>query len=249
MAARFQGYGWNIERVGNANDPDLLAQAFAAFRKETDRPTLIIVDSHIGYGSPHKVDTAAAHGEPLGVDEVRETKRLYGWPEDAEFLVPDGVYEHFAAGIGAPWPSCAPPGRRGSMATARATPHARHRDRADAAPPAPRRLGCRHPGLRPRQGPGHTPGLQRRRQRHRPRVPWLVVGSADLTESTMIGLSFDGVEPVEPGTPGGRQLHYGVREHESAAISNGLSLSKLRPAWSTYLVFSDYARPRSASRR
>ncbi|HEU0041619.1 MAG TPA: transketolase [Jiangellaceae bacterium] len=244
VAARFQGHGWNIERVGNANDLDLLAQAFAAFGKETERPTLIIVDSHIGYGSPHKVDTAAAHGEPLGVDEARETKRAYGWPEDAEFLVPDGVYEHFAAGIGA---------RGRELRTAWQARFDGYRSEHPTLATEIEQMQRRQlpdgwdadiPGFDPGGGPVAT------RQASNavvnaiaPRVPWLVVGSADLTESTAVGLSFDGVEPVEPGTPGGRQLHYGVREHESAAISNGLSLSKLRPAWSTYLVFSDYARP------
>jgi transketolase len=244
VAARFQGHGWNIERVGNANDLDLVTQAFAAFGKETDRPTLIIVDSHIGYGSPHKVDTAAAHGEPLGVDELRETKRAYGWPEDAEFLVPDGVYEHFAAGIGA---------RGRELRTAWQARFDGYRSEHPTLATEIEQMQRRQlpdgwdadiPGFDPGGGPVAT------RQASNavvnaiaPRVPWLVVGSADLTESTAVGLSFDGVEPVEPGTPGGRQLHYGVREHESAAISNGLSLSKLRPAWSTYLVFSDYARP------
>ncbi len=96
VAARFIGYGWNVTRVGDANDLELLTRAFEAFREERGRPTLIVVDSHIGYGSPHKQDTAEAHGEPLGEEEVRETKRAYGWPEDAQFLVPEGVYEHFA---------------------------------------------------------------------------------------------------------------------------------------------------------
>src|SRR5689334_6708746 len=100
VAARFMGYRWNVTRVGDANDLELLTRAFQEFQEEKDRPTLIIVDSHIGYGSPHKQDTAEAHGEPLGEEEVRETKRVYGWPEDAQFLVPDGVYEHFARGVG-----------------------------------------------------------------------------------------------------------------------------------------------------
>ena len=100
VAARFAGYGWNVTRVGDANDLDLITRAFDAFRDEPERPTLIILDSHIGWGSPHKVDTPEVHGEPLGEEEVRETKRAYGWPEDAQFLVPDGVREHFAEGIG-----------------------------------------------------------------------------------------------------------------------------------------------------
>jgi transketolase len=101
IAARFLGYGWNVLRVGDANDIDRIEQALEVFQRTTGRPTFIILDSHIGYGSPHKQDTAEAHGEPLGDDEIRLTKRSYGWPEDAKFLVPDGVREHFAAGIGA----------------------------------------------------------------------------------------------------------------------------------------------------
>ena len=101
VAARFQAYRWNVLRVGDANDLERIEDALAVFRQTKGRPTLIILDSHIGYGSPHKVDTAAAHGEPLGDDEVKLTKRAYGWPEDAKFLVPDGVMQHFDAGIGA----------------------------------------------------------------------------------------------------------------------------------------------------
>src|SRR5205814_3227815 len=101
VATRFLAYGWNVLRVGDANDVERIENALAVFRETKRRPTLIIIDSHIGYGSPHKIDTAAAHGEPLGEDEVRLAKRAYGWPEDAQFLVPDGVREHFAAGIGA----------------------------------------------------------------------------------------------------------------------------------------------------
>ena len=100
VAARFLAYGWNVQRVGDANDTERLAEAIEVFRRTHDVPTLIIVDSHIGYGAPHKHDTSAAHGEPLGVEEIRLAKRSYGWPEDAKFLVPDGVREHFNDGIG-----------------------------------------------------------------------------------------------------------------------------------------------------
>src|SRR6202030_4329603 len=100
VATRFVGYGWNVTRVSDANDLTMLARAFETFLKTTDRPTLIMVDSHIGYGSPHKQDSNAAHGEPLGEDEVRLVKQFYGWPQDAKFLVPDGALEHFRDGIG-----------------------------------------------------------------------------------------------------------------------------------------------------
>jgi transketolase len=244
VAARFQGYGWNVTRVGDANDIELLARAFEVFHEELDRPTLIVVDSHIGYGSPHKQDTAEAHGEPLGEEEVRETKRSYGWPEDAQFLIPDGVYEHFAEGVGA----------RGARL------HAKWEDLFAAYGREEPELAAHIEAMQRRELPEgwdadipsfdpDEKGIATRKASNRvlnaiaPRMPWLLVGSADLTGSTSVGLDYEGAEPYEPATRAGRQLHYGIREHESAAISNGLSLSKLRPAWSTYLVFSDYARP------
>ncbi len=241
VSARFAGYGWNVTRVGDANDLGLLTRAFETFRNETGRPTLIIVDSHIGYGSPHKVDTPSVHGEPLGEDEVRATKRAYGWPEDAEFLVPDGVYDHFAAGIGergaklsSEWEgllSAADP----SVATEISTMQRRE---------LPEGWDSTIPSFGVDDGPMATRKASNKVQNAvAERIPWMVSGSADLTDSTSVRLSFDGVTDFEPDDRGGRQFHYGVREHEAAAISNGLSLSKLRPAWSTYLVFSDYARP------
>jgi transketolase len=242
VAARFTGYGWNVTRVGDANDLDLLTRGFEAFRKETGRPTLIIVDSHIGYGSPHKVDTAEAHGEPLGEEEVRETKRSYGWPEDAEFLVPDGVRENFAQGIG----------RRGQELREEWDQlfDGYHREQ--------KTLFLEIRGMQRRELPPgwdhdvpsfetDEKGMATRKASNKvenaiaEHVPWLLAGSADLTGSTSVGL--EGEEPFEPETPGGRQLYLGIREHESAATSNGLSLSKLRPLWSTYLTFSDYAKP------
>jgi transketolase len=241
VAARFMGYGWNVTRVGDANDIGLLTRAFETFRQESERPTLIIVDSHIGYGSPHKQDTAAAHGEPLGDEEVRETKRAYGWPEDAEFLIPEGVYEHLAEGIG----------ERG----ARLRAEWEHRvAEADGAVGAEIDLMQRR--LLPDGWDADIPsfdadpaGIATRKAAHQvlnaiaPRVPWLVSGSADLTGSAASGLDFEGAGTFSPSERAGRGLHYGIREHEAAAISNGLSLSKLRPVWSTYLTFSDYAKP------
>jgi transketolase len=241
VAARFMGYGWNVTRVGDANDLGLLTRAFETFREEESRPTLIIVDSHIGYGSPHKQDTAAAHGEPLGDEEVRETKRAYGWPEDAQFLIPDGVYEHFAEGIG----------ERG----ARLRAEWEHRvSQADDA------VSTELDQLQRRELPdgwdadiptfdADAKGIATRKAANQvlnaiaPRVPWLLSGSADLTGSASSGLDFEGAGTFSPSERAGRTIHLGIREHESAAISNGLALSKLRPLWSTYLTFSDYARP------
>jgi transketolase len=244
VAARFMGYGWNVTRVGDANDTDLIATAFEEFKGEEGRPTLIVVDSHIGYGSPHKVDTPAAHGEPLGEEEVRETKRAYGWPEDARFLVPDGVREHFAAGIGkrgaeqrGRWEALLAEYAKDNAGLAAEIEAMQQRalpDGWDAAIPS---FEPDEKGLATRKA------SQQVENAIGERLPWLIAGSADLTDSTSVRLSFDGAHDFEPGAHDGRQLHFGIREHESAAISNGLSLSKLRPLWSTYLTFSDYARP------
>jgi transketolase len=242
VAARFMGYGWNVTRVGDANDTELLARAFDEFREEEGRPTLIVVDSHIGWGAPHKQDTPAAHGEPLGEEEVRETKRAYGWPEDAQFLVPDGVKDHFTAAVG----------KRGAERRAeweaRLVEYAKH-DGALAAEiettqrrALPQGWDAEIPSFEPdEKGLATRKASQQVENAIAARLPWLLTGSADLTDSTSVRL--EGAADFEPGAYGGRQLHYGVREHEAAAISNGLSLSKLRPLWSTYLTFSDYARP------
>ncbi|MGH2984100.1 MAG: transketolase family protein, partial [Solirubrobacterales bacterium] len=242
VAARFMGYRWNVTRVGDANDLELLTRAFDEFRSEDGRPTLIIVDSHIGYGSPHKVDTAEVHGEPLGEEEVRETKRAYGWPEDAQFLVPDGVTDNFAEGVG----------RRG--ADLRAAWEELQSGYAEEEPELAAELEAMQRRELPADWDADLPsfdaderGIATRKASNKvenaiaERVPWLLAGSADLTGSTSVGL--EGEENFEPETRTGRQVRLGIREHESAATSNGLSLSKLRPLWSTYLTFSDYARP------
>ncbi|HEY2334706.1 MAG TPA: transketolase [Solirubrobacterales bacterium] len=244
VAARFMGYGWNVTRVGDANDTDLIATAFEEFKGEEGRPTLIIVDSHIGYGSPHKVDTSAAHGEPLGEEEVRETKRAYGWPEDSQFLVPDGVRERFADGVG----------RRGGELSAAWNDllGSYAKENADLAAEIDSQQKRELPEGWDSGIPSFDPdekGIATRKASQQvenaigERLPWLLAGSADLTDSTSVRLDFDGATDFEPGAYDGRQLHFGIREHESAAICNGLSLSKLRPLWSTYLTFSDYARP------
>jgi transketolase len=241
---RFEGYGWNIVRVEDANDLDRIGSAFEEFKAEEGRPTLIVVDSHIGWGSPHKQDSAAAHGEPLGEEEVRETKRAYDWPEDARFLVPDGVRQRFAEGVGA----------RG--AELRAGWEARLADYARSSPELAAEIDAMQRRRLPEGWDAAIPdfsadetGIATRKASSKvqnaigERLPWLLAGSADLTDSSSVRFDFDGAADFEPGAFDGRQLHYGIREHESAAVSNGLSLSKLRPLWSTYLTFSDYARP------
>jgi transketolase len=244
VAARFLAYHWNVLRVGDANDLESIEEALAVFRKTKDRPTLIILDSHIGYGSPHKVDTSAAHGEPLGEDEVKLVKRAYHWPEDAKFLVPDGVMEHFADGIG----------QRGGEARRDwealfAKYHERFRDLATEIDQMQKR---ELPAGWDRNLPSFPPdpkGIAGRDASSQvlnvlaQNIPWFLGGSADLASSNKTALKFDGAGEFEPGSPEGRNLHFGIREHAMAAIVNGLSLSKLRAFGSTFFIFSDYARP------
>jgi transketolase len=242
VAARFMGYGWNVTRVGDANDLELSTRAFGEFKAEEGRPTLIIVDSHIGYGSPHKVDTAEAHGEPLGEEEVRETKRAYGWPEDAEFLVPDGVRENFADGVGErggalreEWETLLESYTREHETLAHQIGQMQRRELPEGWDTELPSFDADEKGIATRKASNKVENAIAER------VPWLLAGSADLTGSTSVGL--EGEENFEPESRGGRQIRLGIREHESAALSNGLSLTKLRPLWSTYLTFSDYAKP------
>jgi transketolase len=244
VATRFQGYHWNVLRVAEANDIEAIQRALAVFRNTKGRPTLIILDSHIGYGSPHKVDTAAAHGEPLGEDEVRLTKRAYNWPQDAKFLVPNGVREHFDAGIGA----------RGNEAHKRwndlfAGYRRQFPDLATEIDQMQRRdlpAGWDRDLLSFPADPKGIAGRDASAQvlnAVATHIPWLLGGSADLGSSTKTTLKFAGAGEFEAATPSGRNLHFGIREHAMAATLNGLSLSKLRPFGSTFLIFSDYARP------
>jgi transketolase len=243
VAARFMGYGWNVMRVGDANDLEMIHRAFEGFRQEGERPTLIIVDSHIGWGSP-KQDTAAVHGEPLGEEAVRETKRVYGWPEDAEFLVPDGVREHFVEGIGARGRELREQWERLLESYHREHESLAHEIGAMQRRELPEGWDTDLPSFEAdRKGMATRKASNAVLNAIAPRLPWLLVGSADLTDSTSVRLQGETERGFQPDNRAGRQLHYGIREHESAAISNGLSLSKVRPAWSTYLVFSDYARP------
>ena len=242
VEARFQGYQWNVTRVEDANNLDEIARGFDNFQEEQERPTLIIVDSHIGYGAPHKQDTAEAHGEPLGDEEVRETKRFYGWPEDAEFLVPDGVQDRFAEVMGkrgaelrGKWDELFESYRGDEPENAAHLEEMQRRE-------LPEGWDAELPIFEPdEKGMATRKASNKVENAVAAKVPWLLVGAADLTGSNSVAL--DDGQSFEPSTRDGRQLHYGIREHESAAISNGLSLSKLRSLWSTYLTFSDYARP------
>ena len=241
---RFNGYRWNVLHVRDANNRAALADALKAYRRTKDRPTLIIVDSIIGYGAPHKQNTAAAHSDPLGEEEVRLAKRFYGWPEDAQFLVPDGVYDCFTNGIG----------RRGRALRDEweemfAAYRREHPDEAreveellagklpaawDATLPT---FSADDKGIATREASGkvlNAIGGQ---------VPWLIGGAGDLAPSTKTNFTFDGAGELESGEPGGRTMHFGIREHAMGAIVNGLALSKLRAFGATFLTFSDYMRP------
>jgi transketolase len=244
VLSRFEGYGWNVLRVGDANDAALLGRAFEEFKAETGRPTLIVVDSHIGWGSPNKQDTESAHGEPLGEEEVKLTKRAYGWPEDAQFLVPDSVRERFDEVIG----------KRGTelhsawVSKFGAYKGANPEKAAELEMMQRRGLPDGWDADLPFFEADEEKGLATRKASNKvqnaiaERVPWLLAGSCDLTDSTSVRLGSADAAQFEPGSFEGRQIHFGIREHGAAAACNGMSLCKLRPLWSTYLTFSDYGR-------
>ena len=244
VSARFQAYGWNVLRVGDANDIGRIRDALELFRQEKQRPTLIVLDSHIGYGSPHKHDTSAAHGEPLGEEEVRLTKLAYGWPPDATFFVPEGVREHFSAGIGArgaaahaAWKKLFADYEKQHPALAAEIEAMQRRelpagwDRNLPTFPADAK------GVAGRDASGQVLNVLAQN------IPWFLGGSADLGPSNKTTLKFADAGDFQPESPGGRNLHFGIREHAMAAIVNGLSLSKIRAFGATFFIFSDYARP------
>jgi transketolase len=243
VAGRFLAYGWNVERVSNANDLDLLREAFAQFKKTTDRPTLIIVDSHIGYGAPTKQDTSAAHGEPLGEEEIRAAKRKYGWPEDAKFLVPPETREDFQNKLGqrgaklrAEWMALFSAYEKKHPELAAETLAIQHREPPrgwDADIPT---FPADPKGIASRDSSGKV--LNAIAKHH----PWLIGGSADLSPSTKTRLTFEGAGELSRDSLGGRNIHFGVREHAMGAILNGLALTKLRAFGSGFLIFSDYGK-------
>jgi transketolase len=244
VATRFLGYGWNVLRVSDANDLDLVSRAFTTFQNTPDRPTLIIVDSHIAYGAPTKQDTSAAHGEPLGEDEIRATKRNYDWPEDSDFLIPEGVCEHFQAGIGArgaklrdEWVEMFEQYSSVYPELAREGWHMLRRELPDGWDNELPVFPASAKGIATREASGRALNAIARS------VPWLVGGSADLGPSCKTILTFEGAGELTARNPGGRNLHFGIREHAMGAILNGLSLSRLRPYGSGFLIFSDYSRP------
>jgi transketolase len=244
VAARFLAYGWNVLRVGDANDIERIEHALNLFRKETARPTFIVLDSHIGYGSPHKQDSAEAHGEPLGDEEIRLTKRAYGWPEDAKFLVPPEVYEHFEEGVG----------KRGANARQEWTQlfevyRARYPELASEIDQIERRelpagwdrnlpvFPADPKGVAGREASGKTLNVLAQN------IPWFMGGSADLAPSNKTLLTYEGAGHFQADNFGGKNLHFGIREHAMGATLNGLAVSKIRPYGATFFIFSDYERP------
>ena len=244
VAMRFLAYGWQVLRVSDANDIERIQHSLGRFRDNTGSPTMIILDSHIGYGSPHKQDTAEAHGEPLGEEEVRLTKRAYGWPEDAKFLVPDGVYEYFEEGIGT----------RGAKA------HREWKKLFEAYRARYPELAAEIEQMQRRElpngwdrnlpvFPADPKGIAGRDASNKvlnvlaQNIPWFLGGSADLGPSNKTLLTYEGAGHFQANNPGGKNLHFGIREHAMGATLNGLALSKLRPYGGTFFIFSDYERP------
>jgi transketolase len=244
VAARFLAYGWHVLRVSDANDIERIEDSLNKAGNNTGRPTLIVLDSHIGYGSPHKQDTPEAHGEPLGDEEIRLTKRAYGWPDDAKFLVPDGVYEHFEGGIG----------------TRGATAHREWTQLLEAYRVKYPKLATEIEQIERRELPN---GWDRNLPLFPPdpkgvagrdasskvlnilaqNIPWFMGGSADLGPSNKTLLTYEGAGHFQANSPGGKNLHFGIREHAMGATLNGLALSKVRPYGATFFIFSDYERP------
>ena len=244
VAKRFEAYGWRVDHVSDANDTAAIARAYQNFLNTKDRPTLIVVDSHIGYGSPHKQDKSAAHGEPLGEDEVRLVKKFYGWPEDAKFLVPGGVLEHFREGIGKRGHQLRENWMQQFTAYKGEYPdlgdqlyRMQHRQLPEGWDKDLPTFPADAKGVATRESSGKVLNVLAQN------VPWLVGGSADLDTSTKTHLKFEGAGEFQAGSYAGRNLHFGVREHGMGAIVNGLALSKLRAFGATFFNFSDYMKP------
>jgi transketolase len=244
VEARFKGYGWTVEHVGDANDTGRMAEALQKFRDRHDAPTLIVVDSLIGYGAPHKQGTSAAHSDALGVEEIRLAKQHYGWPEDAQFLVPQGVYERFDAGVGqrgralqAQWSQLLESYRAQHPQLADQLDRMQTQDLPDGWDAALPTFPADAKGVATRDSAGKA--LNAIAQHY----PWMIGGAADLSPSTKTNLTFEGAGSFEAEKYGSRNLHFGVREHAMGAVVNGLALCNLRPYGSTFLIFSDYMKP------
>jgi transketolase len=243
VMTRFVGYGWNVTRVSDANDLLQLSRGYQYFRQRNDLPTLIVVDSHIGYGSPHKQDSYEAHGEPLGEAEIKLTKKNYQWPEDAKFLIPEGVYAHMQQGLGA----------RGAQNRERwyalfAQYQQKFPDLAEGL--AKMRIRALPDGWDKHlpNFPADAKGMATRESSGKvlnalaQNIPWLVGGSADLAKSNKTNLTFDSAGEFLTNEFTGRNVHVGVREHGMGATTNGMTLTLLRGFCATFFNFSDYMR-------
>ncbi|MFL9875481.1 transketolase [Paraburkholderia megapolitana] len=244
VETRFRGYHWNTLHVADANDAAEFGAALKQAKANTDKPTLIVVHSIIGWGAPHKQDTSAAHGEPLGVEEIKLAKRFYGWPEDSSFLVPDGVYAHFQEGIGARGKALREQWQASFEAYAAKYPALAEEFRAIEVHTLPEGWDADIPtfeadekGIASRDSSGKVLNAIAKR------LPWMIGGSADLSPSTKTDMKFEGAGSFEADSYGGRNLHFGIREHVMGSICNGIALSNLRPYGSTFLIFSDYMKP------
>jgi len=244
VMTRFVGYGWNVTRVADANDLMMLARAYQTFLKTPDKPTLIVVDSHIGYGSPHKQDSYQAHGEPLGEAEVKLVKENYQWPVDGKFLVPDGVYQHFQDGIGkrggeahAAWVKLWSEYKTQFPELATELELMQNRELPQGWDQNLPTFPADEKGMASRDSSGKAVNALGKN------IPWLIGGSADLAKSNKTNLEFPGAGDFLPGEYAGRNLHYGVREHAMGSAMNGMAISRLRPFGGTFFNFSDYLKP------
>ncbi len=247
VETRFLGYGWKVTHVSDANDLDMLVRAYETFLNTHDRPTLIIVESHIGYGAPHKQDTSAAHGEPLGPEEVRLAKEFYSWDPDTQFYVPDGVQAHFKEQLGrrgaslhSAWEDLFAAYRNQYPDLADQIDHMQRRDLPEGWDSALPTFPADAKGMATRDSSGKVLNAIAEK------VPWLLGGAADLAPSTKTHLGFEFAgefqAPDQGGDYRGRNFHFGVREHAMCAIVNGLGLSKLRPYGASFFIFTDYCR-------
>ena len=244
VGARFEAYGWNVLHVDDANDTQAVLGSLRNAEGVTDRPTFIVVHSVIGYGAPKKQGTREAHGEPLGPDEITAAKTFYGWPADAQFLVPEGVPEHFTRTMGA---------RGADLRHAWTDMLARYRTEY---PDLAAELDMMDHHELPEGWdkdipvfPADAKGIASRDSSQKvlnaiaPHVPWLVGGAADLAPSTKSNMTFQGAGSFEADNYGGRNLHFGIREHAMGSICNGMALSGMRVYGSGFLIFSDYMKP------
>jgi transketolase len=244
VGTRFKGYGWNVIHVPDANDVPAIAKALKRFQRTSTGPTLVIVRSHIAWGAPHKQDTNSAHGSPLGAEEIRLTKAVYGWPEDAKFLVPDDVPADFAKNLGARGRKLHKAWSKKFDAYEKQYPELAGEWRQMAARELPAGWEDAIPTF-----PADAKGMGSRISSGKVlnavagKIPWLIGGAADLAPSTMTNLTFDGAGSFEAGNYGGRNFHFGIREHGMAAALNGMAVSMVRPYGSTFFVFTDYLRP------